>query len=156
MPLSFPKTANPAEIWWGGPPGPRGTPSSRCSPTAPTACKVREADGGVGRGPGGPPHELCRLSAMGKTKWHWALCLENSPRMNLDCGGMWDLRQVRSWCQGSQRAQTSKVVSNSGLFGPFFVVGRAHFLIRLTGRQNLIDHNQEVVPQRHQCPLLPA
>src|SRR6185369_8450287 len=66
-----------------------------------------------------------------------ALCLENSPRMNLDCGGMWDLRQVRSWCQGSERAQTPKVVSNSGLFGPFFVVGRAQFLIRLTGRQNL-------------------
>src|SRR4029450_8221904 len=85
-----------------------------------------------------------------------ALSLENSPRMNLDCGGMWDLRQVRSWCQGSQRAQTSKVVSNSGLFGPFFVVGRAQFLIRLTGRQNLIDHNQEVVPPRPHGPLLPA
>jgi len=41
---------------WGGPPGPRGTPSSRPSLAESGACHWREAGQGAGRGPGGPPH----------------------------------------------------------------------------------------------------
>ena len=32
----------------------------------------KQADEGVGRGPGGPPHNQCRLVGYVKTKWHWA------------------------------------------------------------------------------------
>src|SRR5580658_9394031 len=28
--------------------------------------RVRQADEGVGRGPGGPPHDLCRIEPLGK------------------------------------------------------------------------------------------
>ena len=33
---------------------------------------LEQADEGVGRGPGGPPHPQGRMSITGKTKWHWA------------------------------------------------------------------------------------
>src|ERR1019366_3278670 len=46
--------------WWGGPLGPRGTPSPRFSPDGSTLAPPRQADGGVGRGPGGPPHQARR------------------------------------------------------------------------------------------------
>jgi serine/threonine protein kinase len=52
-----------ADIWafgvvlsWGGPPGPRGTPSSRSSLEESGCCVPGQADQGVGCGPGGPPH----------------------------------------------------------------------------------------------------
>jgi hypothetical protein len=45
MSLNFPKTAKPAEI--------------------PTACKVREADGGVGRGPGVHPTNFADCGLLG-------------------------------------------------------------------------------------------
>src|SRR5690348_12595165 len=38
---------------WGGPPGPRGTPWSR---SVKFLIASQKADQGVGRGPGGPPH----------------------------------------------------------------------------------------------------
>src|ERR1035438_2007150 len=41
---------------WGGPPGPRGSPWTRSSLGASGSCITPQADGGVGRGPGGPPH----------------------------------------------------------------------------------------------------
>ena len=42
---------------WGGPPGPRGTPPSRYRNNGIEHLEGRQlADGGVGRGPGGPPH----------------------------------------------------------------------------------------------------
>src|ERR1019366_1170972 len=28
-------------------------------------------DEGVPRGPGGPPHSLCRIRSFGKNEWHW-------------------------------------------------------------------------------------
>ena len=33
--------------------------------------KRAQADGGFGRGPGGPPHNQCRLCDTGKSEWHW-------------------------------------------------------------------------------------
>ena len=44
---------------WGGPPGPRGSPWTRTS----RLCLFhQQADEGVGRGPGGPPHCVFRMS----------------------------------------------------------------------------------------------
>ena len=46
-----------AGLLWGGPPGPRGSPG----PALSEACKfftTERADGGVGRGPEGPPHPV--------------------------------------------------------------------------------------------------
>src|SRR5438105_2694387 len=45
---------------WGGPPGPRGSPWTR------SLRNSEQADEGVGRGPGGPPHyDLFRCSVVG-------------------------------------------------------------------------------------------
>src|SRR5476649_2306161 len=35
----------------------------------------REAGPGGPARTGGPPHNLCRIRSLGKTKWHWAECL---------------------------------------------------------------------------------
>ena len=43
--------------WWGGPPGPRGSPWTRCSLDQ-RLVSLRRADEGVGCGPGGPPHRM--------------------------------------------------------------------------------------------------
>jgi len=51
MSLSFPKLG-PCFIWWGGPPGPRGTPSSRFSVEESSSSTTRQAGQGAGRGPG--------------------------------------------------------------------------------------------------------
>src|SRR6266446_6908129 len=52
---------------WGGPPGPRGSPWTRSWLIPHKDLQLRgEAGQGAGRGPGGPPHNLCRWSVMGK------------------------------------------------------------------------------------------
>ena len=67
MSLSFPKAANPAYIV-GRTPWSARDASSRIRHNDISILQAREADGGVGCGPGGPPHQLCRLSAAWKTK----------------------------------------------------------------------------------------
>jgi hypothetical protein len=62
MPLVFPKTANPAQSGGADPLDPR--LEQRCQHHA----KRERADGGVGRGPGGPPHNQCRLCGTGKDR----------------------------------------------------------------------------------------
>ena len=69
---------------WGGPPGPRPTPSSACSPSElvsepgeiPSEIKQAErsetADEGVGRGPGGPPHQAGRKADLADYLTTWA------------------------------------------------------------------------------------
>src|ERR1019366_2437250 len=52
--------------WWGGPPDPRGTPSSRIVRRNDIGIfQVRGADGGVGCGPGGPPYHYRRGAFFG-------------------------------------------------------------------------------------------
>jgi hypothetical protein len=48
--LVFPKL-------WGGPPGPRGSPWTRSFANEIRLVQYRQADEGVGCGPGGPPHK---------------------------------------------------------------------------------------------------
>src|SRR5258708_4261744 len=65
---------NPAQchiLLWGGPPGPRGSPwtrsvATRSAPMKTISAHLERADEGVGRGPGGPPHDLCRCSVLAK------------------------------------------------------------------------------------------
>src|SRR5205807_531479 len=45
--------------FWGGPPGPRGSPGTL------SLSMIEQADAGVGRGPGGPPHNLFRCWVVG-------------------------------------------------------------------------------------------
>jgi hypothetical protein len=52
---------------WGRPPGLRGSPWTRCSITQSASFKIQRADVGVGCGPGGPPHQACKLSGFPKT-----------------------------------------------------------------------------------------
>src|SRR5665811_562312 len=66
MPLVFPLLAMLRKLW-GRPPGLRGTPSSRIRNNGgQRLAGCEQADGGVGRGPGGPPHDLCRRPAPEK------------------------------------------------------------------------------------------
>src|SRR5674476_422032 len=66
MPLVFPRSAMLRKLW-GRPPGLRGTPSSRIwNKWGQRLAGCEQADGGVGRGPGGPPHDLCRRPAPEK------------------------------------------------------------------------------------------
>jgi len=46
---------------WGGPPGPRGSPRTRFLQWNQVAARYKKADEGVRRGPGGPPHNSCRI-----------------------------------------------------------------------------------------------
>src|ERR1019366_1234297 len=48
--------------WWGGPPGPRGSPWTRFSPPVATPCRTRQAGRGAGCGQGRPPHHSCRYA----------------------------------------------------------------------------------------------
>src|ERR1035441_6232344 len=48
----------------------------------------QQADGGVGCGPGGPPHNQCRLSSTGKSMRHWTFSLprpDESRRGRQEC-----------------------------------------------------------------------
>src|SRR5688572_14412198 len=83
MSLSFSKLPILQNLW-GGPPGPRGTPSSRYPPNDIRHLQRKQADEGVGRGPGGPPHNQCRLVGYGKTKWHWPRSHPNTSRWSAD------------------------------------------------------------------------
>src|SRR5665811_911566 len=66
LPLVFPRSAMLRKLW-GRPPGLRGTPSSRIwNKWGQRLAGCEQADGGVGRGPGGPPHDLCRRPAPEK------------------------------------------------------------------------------------------
>jgi len=65
----LPKLRIPPKLW-GGPPGPRGSPWTRFSPMKSASSTLRRADGGVGCGPGGPPHNQCRLCGTGKSMRH--------------------------------------------------------------------------------------
>jgi len=51
----------PLEVLWGGPPGPRGTPTSRSPVEESAACHGEKADLGVGRGRGRPPHYFVQI-----------------------------------------------------------------------------------------------
>src|SRR5260370_34335221 len=65
MPLSFP-TSGILHLLWGGPPGPRGTPTSRRLIEGSIAYHYGKAGQGAGCGSGDPPHNLCRCPARGK------------------------------------------------------------------------------------------
>src|SRR5216683_2874670 len=71
MPLTFP-TLGMLHKPWGGPPGPRPTPSSALARWHHPDSIGEERVQGDPRGPGGPPHNLCSIPNVGKTKWHWA------------------------------------------------------------------------------------
>src|SRR5882757_8888986 len=43
--------------------------------TAINLIQRKQADGGVGRVPGGPPHIYAESTLLLKTKWHWAISL---------------------------------------------------------------------------------
>src|ERR1017187_6359407 len=51
-----------------------GRPRPASGATISASCKVREADGGVGRGPGGPPHHLCGFSVVGRVS---GICVQD-------------------------------------------------------------------------------
>src|ERR1035441_8555649 len=58
----FPRDAAPAAAWWGGPPGPRGTPSSRCLVPLPEARQGPAGGGARGLRAGqAPPSFQCDL-----------------------------------------------------------------------------------------------
>jgi hypothetical protein len=65
MPHSFPISGQLHKLW-GGPPGQRGTPSSRSGLEESSRCIPGQADQGVGCGPGGPPHNSCRTRSFRK------------------------------------------------------------------------------------------
>src|ERR1035441_3313633 len=75
MPLVFPKTANPAQTVgrtpWSGCLLGQDALVPRLEQLGQHHAKRAQADGGVGRGPGGPPHNQCRLCDTGKNEWHW-------------------------------------------------------------------------------------
>jgi len=48
-------------------PGLRGSPWTRRSPNEFSSIQTKQADEGVGCGPGGPPHFECKLHDIGKT-----------------------------------------------------------------------------------------
>src|ERR1039457_1963737 len=69
MSLSFPETGDPDTVVGQ-------TPWSARVPLDPLLAReirfipTQQADVGVGCVLGGPPHQECRLSSFGKTKWH--------------------------------------------------------------------------------------
>jgi len=64
------RTGKGSAHWWGRPPGLRGTPSSRSSPSGSSCYLGRKADEGVGRGRGRPPHNnRSRGSALLTVLW---------------------------------------------------------------------------------------
>src|ERR1019366_6279967 len=93
MPLVFPLLAMLRKLW-GRPPGLRGAPSSRLwdkmgqrlarGEQAPGGGGRRAGcgrpEGGVARGPGGPPHDLCRRPAPEKRV---ALACQATPQVIL-------------------------------------------------------------------------
>src|ERR1035438_8262024 len=52
--------------WWDGSPGPRGSPGPAFRAKDQELAPLRQADEGVGRGPGGPPHHLCSAPMAGE------------------------------------------------------------------------------------------
>jgi len=85
---------------WGGPPGPRGSPWTRFSPTKSASSTLRRADGGVGCGPGGPPHNQCRLRGIGKVS---GIARKRLPhKSESPCAPGWD-RRFRLSSAESQR-----------------------------------------------------
>src|ERR1039458_5359922 len=81
--VANPKTANPAQTVWRPPwPGcPLGQDAlvPRLEQLGQHHAKRAQADGGVGREPGGPPHNQCRLCDTGKNEWHWVANLPHKP-----------------------------------------------------------------------------
>src|ERR1039457_320135 len=70
MPLVFPTIGNAAEVCGADPRVCAGRPRPASGTTGSASCRVRQADEGVGRGPGGPPHHW-RRRLFGKNEWHW-------------------------------------------------------------------------------------
>src|ERR1035437_8608151 len=60
-------------ILWGGPPGPQPTPPSACRPMDEADFIGERRVHGDPRGPGGPPHDFCRMVTALQSKWHWML-----------------------------------------------------------------------------------
>src|ERR1017187_4023932 len=83
MPLVFPKTANPAQTVgrtpWSGCPLGQDALVPRLEKLCQHHAKRAQADGGVGRGPGGPPPNQCRLCDTGENEWHWVANLPHKP-----------------------------------------------------------------------------
>src|ERR1019366_4813194 len=79
MPLVFPKTANPAQTVGRTPWSARDALVPRLKQLGQHHAKRAQADGGVGRGPGGPPHNQCRRCDTGENEWHWVANLPHKP-----------------------------------------------------------------------------
>src|ERR1017187_980291 len=71
MPHSFPNTGNAAEFVGQTPWSARDALVPRPEQPYQHPAKREQADGGVGRSPGGLPHDQC-MRGGAKTKWHWA------------------------------------------------------------------------------------
>ena len=67
MSLSFPKARNRTETV-GQPPGLRGSPLAPPVANEFSSNQTKQADEGVGCGPGGPPHFQCKLRDIGQTE----------------------------------------------------------------------------------------
>ena len=72
MPLSFPNAGN-WTAFVGQPPWSARVPLDPPVANRFTSIQTKQADEGVGCGPGGPPHFECTLYDIGKTKSHCAL-----------------------------------------------------------------------------------
>ena len=85
MPQAFPITDHLHKLW-GGPPGPRPAPW----PASPRSCKSlygmsHERVQGDPRGPGGPPHNLCRIHVSRKACGITHECVRYEARYTVFC-----------------------------------------------------------------------
>jgi hypothetical protein len=81
--------------WWGGPPGPRGSPWTRFSSRGSSDCQPRQAGQGAGCGPGGPPHHLSRcpeICGIGLKPPGSSLLRHGSSRALIQCAQLRDSR----------------------------------------------------------------
>src|ERR1019366_7778323 len=71
MPLVFPGIAQSALIVGRTPGSAADAPVGLLALCMMLTQLFQPRDGGVPRGPGGPPHSLCRIRSFGKNEWHW-------------------------------------------------------------------------------------
>src|ERR1017187_4159563 len=93
----------------------RDAPLPAAGTTISASCKCEQADGGVGRRPGGLPHNLCRCAVVGKLSGIAHSCV---PRRH-SCR-----RSVPAECPYAIRV--SRRISGSGLFRPTAQLALSH------------------------------